>query len=152
MNFFFFVIPGARLSAYTIPILGHVGGRQEGGRKWAGRGDSDFSSGGGGGRVLQKLQKQSYKFTFRGSFGNWLKICNFAVFKHIFFILLAVLKKNLLTKGGIFFQDKGESIKCSAGGGIRTLPFRRRRVTVPFPPPPMPTYDHPTWPLSGRQR
>ncbi len=42
-----------------------------------------------------------------------------------------------LTKGGsknkISFT-KGGSIECPAGGGIRTLPFRRE-VTVPFPPP-----------------
>ena len=30
---------------------------------------------------------------------------------------------------------KGGSIECPAGGGIRTLPFRRG-VTVPFPPMP----------------
>ncbi len=42
-------------------------------------------------------------------------------------------KKNIGTRGG--------SKKCPAGGGIRTLPFRRG-VTVPFPP--MPTYAYHT--------
>ena len=41
----------------------------------------------------------------------------------------------LVTKGGqyFFFLRQGGSIKCPAGGGIRTLPFRRG-VTVPIPP------------------
>ncbi len=37
-----------------------------------------------------------------------------------------------------FSWDK--SIKCPAGGGIRTLPFRRG-VTVPFPPCPRMALD-----------
>ncbi len=61
-------------------------------------------------------------------------MCNFAFLWHIFYdFCLQYGEKFLVTKGG--------SIKCPAGGGIRTLPFRRG-VTVPFPPP-MPTYDQP---------
>ncbi len=59
-------------------ILGHGGGRQEGGRKWAGRGDSDFfctrgpfllQEGGG----FCKIAKKSKKSTFQGR--EKIKIC-----------------------------------------------------------------------------
>ena len=54
------------------------------------------------------------------------KYVQFCLFQaHFLLFLLAVWRK--------FSCDKGGSIKCSAGGGIRTLPFRRG-VTVPFPP------------------
>ncbi len=59
---------------------------------------------------------------------------------HFLLFLLAVWGKFSFDNGGVnkkFSCDKGGSIKCPAGGGIQTLPFRRG-VTVPFPP--MPTY------------
>ncbi len=64
-------------------------------------------------------------------------MCKFAFLRQIFGDFYLYREKKFLTKGGsknkISFA-KGGSIECRAGGGIRTLPFRRG-VTVPFPPP-----------------
>ncbi len=59
----------------STDILGHGGGRQEGGRKWAGRGGIRiFPAGGGKHFLLQapkgtvKFQKDPRKCTFKKSF------------------------------------------------------------------------------------
>ena len=68
-------------------------------------------------------------------------MCKCVFLRHIFYYFYLQCGNNfLVTKGGQEkkFWDKGRSIKCPAGGGIKTLLFRRG-VTVPFPP--MPTYN-----------
>ncbi len=131
-------------------ILGHGGGRQEGGRKWAGReGDSDFSCRRGvrtfcsrWGEGYCKIAKRALQNHFLREVWELVKnMYNFAVFWHNFFVIFTCsIGKNFSWQRGVKknFSGQGGSIKCPAPrGGIRTLPFRRG-VKVPFPP--MPTY------------
>ena len=79
-----------------LAILGHGGGRQEGGRKWAGGGgDSDFSgregealfASGGGGEGYCKISKRAIKMHFSKKFWKYVQnMCNFA-FLGTFFII-----------------------------------------------------------------
>ncbi len=63
-------------------------------------------------------------------------MCTFAFLRHIFYYFYLQYGDFFCDKGGSrkkFLDTKGGSIKCPAGGGIQTSPFRRG-VTVPFPP------------------
>ncbi len=119
-------------------ILGHGGGRQEGGRKWAGRGGKHFLLQGGGEGTV-KFQKALKMHFLKKVLEICSKYVHFCILKaHFYYFYFQYGKNFLVTKGwSNFFLGQGGSIKCPAGGGIRTLPFRKG-VTVPFPP--MPTY------------
>ncbi len=104
-------------------------------------GGSTFCSREGEGYL--KIAKRAQKMHFLREFWKFVQnMCNFAFLRHTFYdFYLQYGEIYLVRKGGVnkkISLDKGGSIKCPAGGGIRTLPFRREgNGTLPPPCPRM---------------
>ncbi len=96
-----------------------------------GGGELCAPGGGKGGSQNPKSHHKEPKKTFcvgKKMFRYLLFLKKTNILKAILWIFIQILEKNSRGK-------QGGSIKCLAGGGIRTLPFRKG-VTVPFPPCP----------------